>query len=60
LGISTTFDPLLSTLKITKCWEKIEIEIGEKCKTMNIDGMLSNIGEAYLTLSSSPTPRDGN
>jgi hypothetical protein len=43
LGISTIFDPLLSALKITKCWEKIEIEIGEKCKTINIDGMLSNI-----------------
>jgi len=43
LGISMTFDPLLLALKITKCWEKIEIEIGEKCKTINIDGMLSNI-----------------
>jgi hypothetical protein len=42
LGISMTFDPLLLALKITKCWEKIEIEIGEKCKTINIDGMLSN------------------
>jgi len=52
LGISMNFNPLLSALKIAKCLgENRNKNWKKKCKTIIIDGMVSNIQPTFWIFS---------